>query len=315
MAKKLKVPTTYAQQLDILKTREMLIEDEQEAYEFLRQVNYYRLSGYWFHFLEEKTEQNPDDKFKLGTSFSKIVDLYRFDRSLRQVLIEALEQVEITYRAEISYYFSIKYREYGHYDPNSFVDADRHEKLITTLEKEMERNEDSPFVKHHNKVYGGKMPLWCAYEILSFSELSKFYKNLKKEDRESIASDMGHGDYLGNWLHCMSILRNKCAHYSRLYNTEMSLPVKLGNRTMKKYKEIRNNSLFSYAIVLQRLLNSDDAVYEFRDSLLSVFNVYSGKFEPHRIGLPNNWQDCLNDPVLIGRGTKKSCSLPNVPID
>jgi len=41
-----KVRLTYGEQLDLLKRRGMLIEDEVEAAAILSRVNYYRLSGY-----------------------------------------------------------------------------------------------------------------------------------------------------------------------------------------------------------------------------------------------------------------------------
>lgn len=311
MLKPLKAPTSYAEQVQLLKDRGMIIEDERHAYDVLRQINYYRLSAYWFHFLEPKTPTNQNNVFKPGTSFNKVIGLYDFDRALRLILIEALERIEVIYRAEISYYFSQRYRENGHYDAANFWRQDWHDEFLLTLKKQMEKNEDAPFVKHHITKYNGKMPLWCAFEVLSFSDLSKFYHNLKRKDQKNIAQNMGHdASYLHNWLHCMSILRNKCAHYARLYNMDFSLPAKIGAKTLKKYQDMTNNSLFSYIVTLQRLLISDEEATDFRGRLASVFTTFDGQFEPSRIGLPENWAECLQDPILIGRGKTTVCILP-----
>lgn len=42
---------TYDEQLDILKRRGMIIEDEDYALKVLKSENYYRLSGYWLTML------------------------------------------------------------------------------------------------------------------------------------------------------------------------------------------------------------------------------------------------------------------------
>ena len=47
MEKKVK---TIEEQIEILKTRGMLFEDEEKAKEILKDIGYYRLGFYWFHF-------------------------------------------------------------------------------------------------------------------------------------------------------------------------------------------------------------------------------------------------------------------------
>ncbi|WP_227554112.1 hypothetical protein [Acinetobacter haemolyticus] len=42
-----KSPKTFSEQLEILKSRGMLVADEQKAIFHLAQVNYYRLGAYW----------------------------------------------------------------------------------------------------------------------------------------------------------------------------------------------------------------------------------------------------------------------------
>ena len=41
-----KQPTTFEEQVEILKSRNLIIEDKQEAINILSRVNYYRLSAY-----------------------------------------------------------------------------------------------------------------------------------------------------------------------------------------------------------------------------------------------------------------------------
>ena len=58
-------------------------------------------------------------------------------------------------------------------------------------------------------------------ELFTTNDLSRFYNDLPPADQKSIARDSFNTipRKLITWLHCLTILRNYCAHYSRLYYT------------------------------------------------------------------------------------------------
>ena len=69
------------------------------------------------------------------------------------------------------------------------------------------------------------MPLWVMVELMSFSNISKLYSSMYISEKETIAQAVGiKYKTLENHLHCLSVLRNKCAHAARLYNTEFNPP-------------------------------------------------------------------------------------------
>lgn len=75
---------TYAEQVDLLLQRGMLIEDRQAAILDLRRLGYYRLSAYWYPFRVRVFDHRegldtPQDSFHQGVSFSSIVSNYEFD--------------------------------------------------------------------------------------------------------------------------------------------------------------------------------------------------------------------------------------------
>ena len=49
--------------------------------------------------------------------------------------------------------------------------------------------------------------------------LSYFYRGMKNKDKATIAQSLYGVNYqtLESWLRCMTDLRNRCAHYSRIY--------------------------------------------------------------------------------------------------
>ena len=69
-------------------------------------------------------------------------------------------------------------------------------------------------------------------------------------EQNKIAKAVGIGrETLENHLHCISVLRNKCAHAARLYNTEFYPPARFTSEFLRKNSEVRNNSLFAYTLV------------------------------------------------------------------
>jgi len=84
---------TYEQQMEILRKRGCIIENEQACCEILADLNYYRLTAYFLPFRQS------DDNFKPGTNFETIFSLYEFDRKMRGVIFSAIEEVEVFFHA------------------------------------------------------------------------------------------------------------------------------------------------------------------------------------------------------------------------
>ena len=81
----LKKPTTYQEQLDILKSRGIIIDDPNQCIAVLETVNYYRFTAYFLPF------KRSDGQYCENTQFSRVYRIYEFDRKLRSVLFAALE--------------------------------------------------------------------------------------------------------------------------------------------------------------------------------------------------------------------------------
>ena len=76
----------------------MEITDEEKAQHYLSHIGYYRLSAYMYPLLSIPKEQR---LFKRGTSFSKVMMLYRFDKKLRLLLFNEIEKIEVAVRCAI----------------------------------------------------------------------------------------------------------------------------------------------------------------------------------------------------------------------
>ena len=97
-----KQPTTYEWQINKLKTRGCIIDDEERCKEILSQVNYYRLNAYFLPFRKGMN-------YRDGTNFIQVHMMYEFDRKLRSLIFRAIEEIEIYVRSQVAYYHAHKY--------------------------------------------------------------------------------------------------------------------------------------------------------------------------------------------------------------
>lgn len=281
---RIKKPTTFTEQINILKNRNLQIDDESQAIKILSRINYYRLSAYMLSF-------KVGDRFHDGVSFSDVYSLYEFDKTLRSMIMGVLETIEIAFRTHIAYFIAHKYGAMGYEKCENFRNIDYHSNMMRKFQEEIERS-DEIFVQHHKSAYGGGFPIWVVIELISFSVLSKMYNNLKEEDQNEIASNYYHtkGEYVKTWLYTLSVFRNICAHYGRLYDRRLKITPKLFKADRKK--GINNNTVFSVFFIMGRLLKDKSMWGNFVTNLSALIEK-NEKVDLKLMGFPVNWEELL----------------------
>lgn len=296
--KKVKPTTTYKQQVEILKSRNLLFEDERLAEEYLEYANYYRLRGYYIHL------QKPNsDEFIDGVSFNQIASLHDFDNELRVLLLKLLLDIEISFRTKIAYTIGHNWGPMGYRDENNYSEQD-YEKcvaLIESIDKNLEKSHEL-FIYTHIEKYDGQFPIWVAVEVMSFGELSKLYRLLPKELKKEIAKcyDGLDESLLTNWIQCSAMLRNLCAHNSRIYARSIPTPIVIKNDVQKSISKITKGrfnvfpqTLFSYLLAIKDISRKE--IWNcFVDELEKLFDKYEDSIQLVRLGMPYQWKSFLN---------------------
>jgi abortive infection bacteriophage resistance protein len=228
---------SFADQVSLLRSRGLIIDDEAQAEHLLSVIGYYRLSGYWYSYRRLDGALRTD-QFVEGTTFGQVVRLYDVDRRLKLHLLDAVERIEIAVRVMIG--FTLGRRgAYAHLDgeqldgrftqssiggrPSTY---DRW--LRKVLAAQSRSSED--FVVHFQQKYDGRLPVWVMTEILDFGSMSYLFQGLKASNRNEIAARLGvvdrrgggNGGALANWLRVLNYVRNVCAHHSRLWNRNLA---------------------------------------------------------------------------------------------
>ena len=290
----LKKPLSVPEQVTRLEGHGIQINDRAAVEDVLSRINYYRFTGYALQY--RKSESDSD--FVDGVTFETIHNIYRFDVQLRELLRTHLETAEVYYKTKISTIFSMRKCQDPphdqHYDENNYSHVQGFHEVISSLAREQEHFKDTLVVKHHQAKYASRMPLWVCVELLSFSNLSKLYSAMQDPEKDAIASEFGTGQKtLKNHLHCLSVLRNKCAHTARLYNTQFSPPARFPTPFLQKNPQVENDSLFAYLLVLHKRLPTQEDCDALRTGLRDLINAYGSEIRLDRMGFPENWEELL----------------------
>ncbi len=239
----------FAELIQLLKDRGMVIADEKQAINELATIGYYRLSAYSYPFRKNENGSKTDD-FQTNTNWQKIIDLYHFDKKLRILVMDAIEWVEVVLRAQITHSFAKKYTAFGYLDKNNFNEHFKHEKWIEHIQTN-EKKSKNVAIKHFQKTYTNPhLPLWVLIETVSFGSLSRFYSGLKIEDKKVISGYFKENyKTIEKWLHTLAYVRNICAHHNRLWNVILDVsPKKLIDI------DIPNNKIYIVLMILTKLL-------------------------------------------------------------
>lgn len=310
---------TIDEQLDLLKSRNMTFNDEENAKKILLNNNYYNIiNGYKDLFLDINNKNN----YKIGTTFEEVYSLYDFDRQLRNIFLEYILKIENSMRALIAYYFSQVYGNDNYLKLDNFetfnktnIKPENKQKqvkhiqnLLGNVNKNIANNVNNKYIGHYITTYGF-IPLWVLVNILSFGDICNFYKLMKQKERIQVSKSFNIAEFdLTSFLNILSKTRNLCAHGERLYNYEfpaftsindtryhstLNLPQKNQRYTIGK------NDLYAVVIVLKLLLNEED-YKKFHSKLFSRIMSIQSKLKTitltdvlNAMNFPNNWHDIL----------------------
>jgi len=258
---------TIEEQLQILKNKGLIIEDEYEAKEVLLRENYFFINGYRHLFMVSSREKN----FIKGATFRELYSLFMFDRYFRNIIFKNVLVIENQLKSIISYQLSKKYgyKEKDYLNPKNFTPAHDKRRRVKDLIEKMKR-QIRINAYHHNATMHyvnsyGYIPLWVLVKVLSFGIVCELYTILKKEDKLEIADIFGTtpGE-LEDFLIILSNYRNLCAHEDIVFEhkTERHIPDTIYHEKMNIPKMdgeyiYGKNDLFAVIIIMKELLTED----------------------------------------------------------
>jgi len=301
---------TLDEQVAILESKGLKIEDYHEAKMTLLRENYFFINGYR-HLL---MDQDGKGAFVKGATFRELYGIFLFDRKMRNIMFKYILVIENNIKSIISYQLSKKYgyREKDYFNAinfrqESFKLTQVHD-IISKMKRQVRLNGKQHAATSHFLTNYGYIPLWVSVKVLSFGIISELYSILRVDDQREIA------DYykidinsLSIYLSILANYRNLCAHEDILYDnrTQRSIPNNNFHHRLaipKKDEEYiyGKNDLYAVIMILKLMLSER----EFRDIINEIsyeIDVLSGCVRSvetttvlNRIGFPDNWRDILD---------------------
>ena len=305
-----KIFKTLDEQIEILKSRGLQINDYDKTKIILMRENYFFVNGYR-HLL---TKPNQPNQFVEGATFEELYSIFIFDRRIRNIMFKNILIVENNVKSIISYQMSKKYgyKEKDYLNPKHFrqesFKLSQVNDIINKMKRQIRLNgKQHRATKHYISNYG-YIPMWVSVKVLSFGIISELYSILKEVDQEEIAQFYKLNAHdLNIYLALLANYRNLCAHEDILYDhiTQRSIP----DNKYHSFLDIPmvddeyiygKNDLFAIIIILRQML-SDSEFSELINEVSYEMDILDSKIDSvdtktilNRIGFPDNWREITN---------------------
>ena len=216
---KTKTYLTINELIDYIKSKGIVVSNEEETKEILKQNNYYVIMGYKDLFIK-------DNKYKDNVSFDNIYSLYKFDRELKMLFLNTLLDVENIIKNAIVNQFCSTYG----FKEDNYLNKDNYNMTHTYLPKIMgifkqqieEKKKNNVAVEYYINTYNF-VPFWIISKVLSFGLIKDLYNIMKKTDERVIKDSVCHFKdtkikHLYTQLQLMVHKRNNTAHDEIFFN-------------------------------------------------------------------------------------------------
>jgi abortive infection bacteriophage resistance protein len=303
---------TIPRQIALLESRGMRCRDHDAAASALRRYGYYRLSGYWYPFRHfDSASGGVLETFKPGTCIEHAIALAAFDKKLRLLVLDALEQIEVALRVDVAliigHHDALAHREARFLHPtfasrpNLATGQTPHQEWLARHDKTIDRSHED-FVQNYKSKYSTPLPIWMAIELWDFGLLSRFIGLMTVPDRQNLAARYAIADWrlLESWVRSLGQIRNVAAHHSRLWNRaliNLSTPKMPQAGTMAGLDHLHQNSfaqkrLYVVAAVIQHFIQQIELGSAWADSLSTLFATFPvlPDVEVGDTGFPQDWQ-------------------------
>lgn len=312
---------TYDQLVDLIESRNIIVNDRERAKQALSQFSYYTLiNGYKSSFLVHPNS----DYFKTGVTFDDLYKLHIIASDFNNIILKYILHIENSLKTKLSYLISQKYGVYtnkddfSNSDPNDYLYKRNYSSstrkkyhVLNSIKECAVHARQNKSILHYTR-HRNHIPPWILITNISFGLAIEWYSILKNTDKIELAyqflpySELSNEkikEFFYKSLQLLREYRNKIAHGHKTIQEHVSteLPklqlLLLASPLLSEEEYLNNlgkNDVFAVFIACAILLDKPD--------LLSLFfaDLYQFFF-PHKdfkiinktifslLGLPDNF--------------------------
>ncbi len=209
-----KVFKTISQQIEILKERGLIIEDEEKARQYLLTNNYYNIINGYGKFFQQKDDS---DIYINGANFNEVCDLYFYDKEIKMLILNTILTAEHHLKSILAYRFAEEYtnKRYAYLYADSYSEdkvlditytISKISRLINSkiniqnktkqkIKQKIKNSYDKDTkiginsIYYYSKKYDD-IPIWVISDYLNFGDIYYIIKSLPLKIENSIAHDL-----------------------------------------------------------------------------------------------------------------------------
>lgn len=261
---------TLDEQIALLRSRGLEIQDEKKVRLWLLTNNYYNIiNGYSKYFPRD------GEIYTAGTNFEEVWHLYIFDKEIKKAFLEAILNAESHLKAILAYRFSEKFHfPYAYLSPQCYDQNKIHSALeviasLSQLIKKYSQRKDTSiyhYVRNHHDV-----PIWVLVNYMDFGALRYMITDVGTDLQNAVAKDMM--DFVNLWIPDakkfppeimlsfmgnINAVRNVCAHNNRLLGFSCYQNCKYWEPLHDSHHVKNMRSVYSVFITLQCFLTKTE---------------------------------------------------------
>lgn len=222
----------FDEQIKIIKSRNVKINNILLAKEALKSISYYTLmNGYKDSFLSTEESEN----FTNGTTFEMIYSLHWLDISFCNIVFKYILLIEKSLKTKIAYfvgeYISIDHNVYTQ-DFRKYASTHGNRDGVMRGLREAISDCRNGSVTSYYKTEKNHIPPWILVNDIQFGLALQWYSILKDNAKDKIAnqfigaytdlSQMEKKEFITKQLQILRSFRNKTAHSNRAFNINIS---------------------------------------------------------------------------------------------
>ena len=277
--------------VDLLESRGLQICDRNKAIQYLDNIGYYRLSAYMYPLLKMPKTAH---LYKKGSSFKKVMMLYRFDKKLRLLMFNEIEKIEIAIRrAVMQITADMSGNPFWLTDFSYFLDGFKFNETMRAISKEYSKSKEE-FILHFKRTYSEPYPpSWILGELLTVGNVNAIYRNIKQNRiRKRIAKRFGLPiNVFESWLTVIAVTRNACGHHSRVWNKKNAIQPAIPISPAGEWITLPTDSMRAYfdLCIIKYFLNVISPNNDMQSKLTWLF-IRFPEIDLKALGFPQGWE-------------------------
>lgn len=303
----------YPLLVDHLEVKGLSVTNRSVAESTLRNINYYRFKVYLRPFLDVST-----NTFHPGSTFEQGLDLYRFDDELRDLLFTVVGRLEVKLRSRLDQVVSEHINDPFWYLQDSVFNGRKMGKIhgvrgkinnaFQSSRDDFTNHFKTKYVNIINSSYKHLPPFWLAAELTTFGHILALFDSLEKprfnvrgstNKLDDLANEFGAGNLqtLNSWLLGVRDIRNRCAHHSRLWNSNFRAPRGGNNLLDPSLPTPNTNRIYLILMTIHIMCKNIGVDISLSTQLGDLIRKHPAvdRYLPS-MGFPNNWH---TDPAWL----------------